>query len=44
MNSIKLKWHYRSLFEELIYTSNSEIYKDLITFPSAKNPSKFEVL
>ncbi|UWV81701.1 hypothetical protein [Mycoplasmopsis cynos] len=42
LNSIKLKWHYRSLFEELIYTSNSEIYKDLITFPSAKNPSKFE--
>ncbi|WP_322961020.1 DUF4011 domain-containing protein [Mycoplasmopsis cynos] len=44
LNSIKLKWHYRSLFEELIYTSNSEIYKDLITFPSAKNPSKFEGL
>ncbi|TDV24136.1 superfamily I DNA and/or RNA helicase [Mycoplasmopsis mustelae] len=42
--SIKLKWHYRSLFEELIYTSNQNIYKDLVTFPNSRPPKKLEGL
>ncbi|MGX9357787.1 DUF4011 domain-containing protein [Mycoplasma sp. 773] len=44
LNSIRLKWHYRSKFEELIYTSNKEIYKDLITFPNSKQPNDIEGL
>jgi very-short-patch-repair endonuclease len=40
--SIKLKWHYRSKFEELIQPSNNEIYDDLITFPSSSKPSCYE--
>ncbi|EIE41790.1 hypothetical protein MCANUFG4_01841 [Mycoplasmopsis canis UFG4] len=44
LNSIRLKWHYRSKFEELIYTSNKEIYTDLITFPNSKSPKEFEGL
>ncbi|QGZ97430.1 DUF4011 domain-containing protein [Mycoplasma sp. NEAQ87857] len=40
--SIKLRWHYRSKFEELIVPSNKEIYHNLITFPSIAKPSKFQ--
>ncbi|UUM19977.1 MULTISPECIES: DUF4011 domain-containing protein [unclassified Mycoplasma] len=40
--TIKLKWHYRSKFDELIHPSNKEIYNELITFPASKIPSKFE--
>ena len=32
LDSISLKWHYRSKFEELIKVSNHQIYKNLITF------------
>ncbi|QJR44079.1 AAA domain-containing protein [Mycoplasma miroungirhinis] len=42
LKTIKLKWHYRSLFEELIYPSNQEIYNNLITFPSKIKPQAFE--
>ena len=38
LDSIKLKWHYRSRYEDLINFSNKHIYKnDLITFPAAKS-------
>ena len=37
LNSIPLRWHYRSKDESLIYFSNKEIYKNLYTFPSSKN-------
>ncbi|VEU70026.1 DUF4011 domain-containing protein [Mycoplasmopsis glycophila] len=41
--TIRLKWHYRSKFEELIQPSNVEIYNDnLITFPSLRKPKEFE--
>ncbi|WP_036452466.1 DUF4011 domain-containing protein [Mycoplasma buteonis] len=41
--TIRLKWHYRSKFEELIQPSNAEIYNDnLITFPSLRKPQEFE--
>ncbi|VEU76465.1 DUF4011 domain-containing protein [Mycoplasmopsis columboralis] len=40
--TIKLKWHYRSKFDELIQPSNKEIYNDLVTFPASKIPAKFE--
>ena len=37
----RLKWHYRSRFEELISFSNKNFYdNDLITFPSAKSDAK----
>jgi|GEM_PF-3302170 len=39
LNSIKLRWHYRSKVEELIIPSNDEIYKNLVTFPAAFMPS-----
>ncbi|MDZ4196432.1 MAG: AAA domain-containing protein, partial [Candidatus Izemoplasmatales bacterium] len=42
VNSIKLRWHYRSKFEELIRPSNKEIYRDLITFPSINKPEEHE--
>lgn len=42
INSIKLRWHYRSKFEELIRPSNKEIYRDLITFPSISKPDLYE--
>ncbi|MBU4691219.1 DUF4011 domain-containing protein [Mycoplasma zalophi] len=42
LNTIKLRWHYRSVFEELIYPSNREIYNNLITFPSKLKPKEFE--
>ncbi len=44
LNSIKLKWHYRSKYEDLITTSNNFIYKDLVTFPNSKSPSEYEGL
>ncbi|WFQ90037.1 DUF4011 domain-containing protein [Mycoplasma feriruminatoris] len=44
LNSIRLKWHYRSKFEDLIYTSNKFIYNDLITFPNSKLPKDYEGL
>lgn len=44
LSSIKLRWHYRSRFEELIRPSNKEIYKDLITFPSPSKPTQFEAI
>lgn len=37
--SIPLRWHYRSKYEELINVSNKEIYQNLITFPSDKKPN-----
>ncbi|MBG0731035.1 DUF4011 domain-containing protein [Mycoplasma sp. 'Moose RK'] len=43
LKSYRLKWHYRSKFEELIQPSNSEIYNhDLITFPTSCRPKKFQ--
>lgn len=39
---LKLRWHYRSKFEELIRPSNKEIYHNLITFPSRTKPQIFE--
>lgn len=42
ISPIKLRWHYRSKFEELIRPSNKEIYKDLITFPSISEPKTYE--
>ncbi|MDP4040814.1 DUF4011 domain-containing protein [Mycoplasma mycoides] len=44
LDSIRLKWHYRSKFEDLIYTSNKFIYNDLITFPNSKLPKDYEGL
>ena len=36
LNRIRLKWHYRSRYEELITFSNRKIYKsELVTFPSS---------
>ena len=36
MPQLRLKWHYRSRFEELIAFSNKNFYEnDLVTFPSA---------
>lgn len=34
LHRTSLKWHYRSRHEHLIAFSNTEIYKDLVTFPS----------
>jgi len=42
IHSIKLRWHYRSKFEELIRPSNKEIYKDLVSFPSISKPNEYE--
>jgi very-short-patch-repair endonuclease/DNA polymerase III delta prime subunit len=42
ITSIKLRWHYRSKFEDLIRPSNKEIYKNLITFPSISKPKNYE--
>lgn len=42
ISTIKLRWHYRSKFEELIRPSNKEIYGDLITFPSIRKPDIYE--
>lgn len=39
--SKKLKWHYRSKYEELIIPSNEEIYKELITFPSNDSQKEY---
>ena len=37
----RLKWHYRSRFEQLISFSNKNFYdNDLVTFPSSKTDSK----
>lgn len=37
MRQLRLRWHYRSRYEELIAFSNKNFYdNDLITFPSAK--------
>ncbi len=41
LNRIKLKWHYRSRFEELIAFSNMHIYNnELISFPAARKCGK----
>ncbi len=42
ISPVRLRWHYRSKFEELIRPSNKEIYKDLITFPSITKPNTYE--
>jgi superfamily I DNA and/or RNA helicase/very-short-patch-repair endonuclease len=37
---LRLVWHYRSKYEELIHPSNQKIYNsDLITFPAANQPA-----
>ena len=37
----RLKWHYRSRYEQLISFSNKNFYdNDLITFPSAKGDAR----
>lgn len=37
MQQLRLRWHYRSRFEQLITFSNKNFYdNDLVTFPSAK--------
>lgn len=39
---LRLKWHYRSRFEQLITFSNKNFYdNDLITFPSSKTDSQW---
>lgn len=41
MQQIRLRWHYRSRFEQLITFSNRNFYEgDLVTFPSAKTDNK----
>ncbi|MDX1920264.1 MAG: DUF4011 domain-containing protein [Candidatus Caenarcaniphilales bacterium] len=36
---LRLLWHYRSRYEELIHASNQKIYNgDLITFPASRQP------
>ncbi|MDR2828774.1 MAG: DUF4011 domain-containing protein [Acholeplasmatales bacterium] len=42
LDTITLKWHYRSKFDDLIKPSNEMIYKNLITFPSSNTPTKLE--
>ncbi|MXR33349.1 DUF4011 domain-containing protein [Mesomycoplasma hyopneumoniae] len=43
LKSYRLKWHYRSKFEELIQPSNIEIYNnDLMTFPAIERPQEFQ--
>ncbi|MBN4083289.1 DUF4011 domain-containing protein [Mycoplasma sp. CSL10137] len=42
--TIKLRWHYRSEFDQLIYPSNYEIYDDLVTFPASRIPGRFEAI
>jgi very-short-patch-repair endonuclease len=42
ISQVRLRWHYRSKFEELIRPSNKEIYKNLITFPSISKPNTYE--
>jgi len=41
LNELKLQWHYRSKFEELIHPSNQFVYKgSLITFPNSDKQQK----
>ncbi len=43
MPKVRLKWHYRSRFEELIAFSNKHFYSgELITFPSASKKAKWQ--
>ena len=37
MQQLRLRWHYRSRYEQLITFSNKNFYdNDLVTFPSSK--------
>ena len=37
MQQLRLRWHYRSRYEQLITFSNKNFYdSDLVTFPSSK--------
>ena len=41
MRQLRLRWHYRSRFEQLISFSNKNFYEnDLVTFPSARADAK----
>jgi superfamily I DNA and/or RNA helicase/very-short-patch-repair endonuclease len=41
LKELKLQWHYRSKFEELIHPSNQFVYKgSLITFPNSNKQQK----
>ncbi|QKT05415.1 DUF4011 domain-containing protein [Mycoplasma sp. OR1901] len=44
LKTIKLRWHYRSEFDQLIYPSNYAIYDDLVTFPANRLPARFEAI
>lgn len=44
LDSLQLKWHYRSKFEQLIKPSNNEIYQNLITFPNSHKPGHREAI
>ncbi|MFV8482825.1 AAA domain-containing protein [Mycoplasma sp. 1932B] len=42
LKSIALKWHYRSKYESLIYSSNTNVYDNtLVSFPSVSNGDRF---
>lgn len=41
LKTIRLLWHYRSKYEQLIDPSNNQIYKNLITFPNKTIPSQY---
>lgn len=42
MTQLRLRWHYRSRYEQLILFSNKNFYdNDLITFPSSKTNSQW---
>ncbi|MFV8477591.1 AAA domain-containing protein [Mycoplasma sp. VS410B] len=42
LKSIALRWHYRSKYESLIYSSNTNVYDNtLVSFPSVSNGDRF---
>ena len=41
LKTIRLLWHYRSKYEQLIDPSNNQIYKNLITFPNKTISSQY---
>ncbi|SJZ43849.1 AAA domain-containing protein [Mycoplasmopsis verecunda] len=42
LNTISLKWHYRSKYESLIYSSNMNVYgSSLVSFPNTESDSKY---
>ncbi|MFV8401016.1 AAA domain-containing protein [Mycoplasma sp. 2634B] len=42
LKSISLRWHYRSKYESLIYSSNTNVYENnLVSFPNASTGDRF---